>query len=140
MGGRLRAWLPKAAIRGGLWRELATGIDWRPGWRATMTACPARGIQARSNMMNPEDLPFGAQVRPAGGCFFDCDSSEDHRLRRVLAFGTPDQLMTGLPREIRLLRTTASAFRVRLPGPDPWVAFDVERGSRQPSLERDARR
>ena len=33
-----------AAIRGGLWRKLAPGIDRRSGRRATMTACLARRL------------------------------------------------------------------------------------------------
>ena len=48
MGGIARL-AATAAIRGGLWRKLATGIDRRSRWRATV--------------WSPEGLPSGAGAR-----------------------------------------------------------------------------
>ncbi len=40
----------RAAIHGGLWKKLATGIDCRFAWRAAVMACPARGLEARDGV------------------------------------------------------------------------------------------
>ena len=52
----------RAAIRGGLWRKLAPGIDRRSGWRATAMACPARGLKANEGVQRA--CPLGQKSPP----------------------------------------------------------------------------
>ena len=46
----------RAAILGGLWKERATGIDCRLPLRATVMACPARGLGANKGVRRASPL------------------------------------------------------------------------------------
>ena len=49
-GRKGRAWLRQRPLCGGLWRELATGIDRRSGWRADLLARLARRLPAEAKV------------------------------------------------------------------------------------------